>query len=56
MFALEQQKTHRLTFSALTDGMVFRIQVWRNSSKYLLEILHNNPGLFVYMQDSVLVE
>ena len=56
VFALEQQKTHRLTFSALTDGMVFRIQVWRNSSKYLLEFLHNNPGLFVYMQDSVLVE
>ena len=50
VFALEQQKTHRLTFSALTDGMVFRIQ-----GEDLLEFLHNNPGLFVHMQDSVLV-
>jgi len=51
VFALEQRKTHRLTFAALTDGKVFRI-----GGSDLLEFLDNNPGLFVFMQDSVLVE
>ena len=52
VFALEQpRKTHRLTFSALTDGKVFRIDGFD-----LFEFLEQNPGLFVHMQDSILVE
>ena len=51
VFALEQRKPHRLTFAALTDGKIFRI-----GGSDLLEFLDNNPGLFIFMQDSVLVE
>ena len=52
VFALEPpRKAHRLTFSALTDGKVFRIDGFD-----LFEFLEQNPGLFVHMQDSILLE
>ena len=51
VYSLEHRKPHRLTFSALTDGKIFRI-----AGSDILEFLDNNPGAFIWMRDTLLVE
>jgi len=51
VYSLEHRKPHRLTFHALTDGKVFRI-----AGSDILEFLDNNPGAFIWMRDTLLVE
>ena len=51
VYSLEHRKSHRLTFQALTDGKVFRIH-----GSDILEFLDNNPGAFIWMRDTLLVE
>ena len=51
VYSLEHRKPHRLTFCAQSDGKVFRI----NGSD-ILEFLDNNPGAFIWMRDTLLVE
>ena len=51
VFSLEHRKPHRLTFAALTDDKIFRI-----AGKDMLEFLDNNPGAFIWMRDTLLVE
>ena len=51
VYSLEHRKPHRLTFMATTDGKVFRI-----AGSDILEFLDNNPGAFIWMRDTLLVE
>jgi len=51
VYSLEHRKPHRLTFQANTDGKVFRI-----AGSDILEFLDNNPGAFIWMRDTLLVE
>eukprot|EP00322_Chrysochromulina_rotalis_P019193 CAMPEP_0115869118 /NCGR_PEP_ID=MMETSP0287-20121206/21646_1 /TAXON_ID=412157 /ORGANISM="Chrysochromulina rotalis, Strain UIO044" /LENGTH=403 /DNA_ID=CAMNT_0003323799 /DNA_START=12 /DNA_END=1223 /DNA_ORIENTATION=+ len=51
VYSLEHRKPHRLTFQALSDGKVFRI-----AGSDILEFLDNNPGAFIWMRDTLLVE
>ena len=51
VYALEHGEKHQLTFMALTDGQIFRID-----GDDLLEFLDNNPGAFIWMRDTILVE
>ena len=51
VWALEHKKAHRLTFVAKTDGKIFRF-----GGSDLLEFLDNNPGAFIWMRDTILVE
>ena len=51
VYSLEHRKPHRLTFQALTDGKIFRI-----AGSDILEFLDNNPGAFIWMRDTLLVE
>jgi len=51
VYSLEHRKTHRLTLCAQTDGRIFRI-----SGRDTLEFLDNNPGAFIWMRDTFLVE
>ena len=50
VYALEHGEKHQLTFMALTDGQIFRID-----GDDLLEFLDNNPGAFIYMRDTLVV-
>ena len=43
--------SRRLTFQAQTDGKIFRI-----AGSDILEFLDNNPGAFIWMRDTLLVE
>ena len=51
VYSLEHRKPHRLTFCAQTEGKVFRIQ-----GSDILEFLDNNPGAFIWMRDTLMVE
>jgi len=51
VYSLEHRKNHRLTMVAQTDGRLFRI-----SGRDILEFLDNNPGAFIWMRDTLLVE
>ena len=51
VYSLEHRKPHRLTFCAQTDGKIFRI-----AGSDILEFLDNNPGAFIWMRDTLLVE
>jgi len=51
VYSLEHRKPHRLTFCALSDGKIFRI-----AGSDILEFLDNNPGAFIWMRDTLLVE
>jgi len=51
VYSLEHRKPHRLTFQAITDGKIFRI-----AGSDILEFLDNNPGAFIWMRDTLLVE
>ncbi|KAL1524967.1 hypothetical protein AB1Y20_019843 [Prymnesium parvum] len=51
VYSLEHRKPHRLTMVAQTDGRLFRI-----SGRDILEFLDNNPGAFIWMRDTLLVE
>ena len=51
VYSLEHRKPHRLTFSAQTDGKIFRI-----AGSDILEFLDNNPAAFIWMRDTLLVE
>jgi len=51
VYSLEHRKNHRLTMVAQTEGRLFRI-----SGRDILEFLDNNPGAFIWMRDTLLVE
>lgn len=51
VYSLEHAKPHRLTLCAQTDGKLFRIQ-----GSDILEFLDNNPGAFIWMRDTLIVE
>ena len=51
VYSLEHRKTHRLTLIAQEDGRIFRI-----IGRDILEFLDNNPGAFMWMRDTFLVE
>lgn len=51
VYSLEHRKPHRLTMVAEIDGRIFRI-----SGRDILEFLDNNPGAFIWMRDTLLVE
>ena len=51
IYSLEHRKPHRLTMVAQSDGRLFRI-----NGRDILEFLDNNPGAFIWMRDTLLVE
>ena len=42
---------HQLSLVAMTDGSIFRI-----SKKDFVEFIENNPGAFIWMRDTLVVE
>ena len=49
--ASSRSNLHQLSLVAISDGEIFRI-----SKKDFVEFIENNPGAFIWMRDTLVVE